>query len=154
MHYLFVGLGLGLGAGLSPGPLMALVITTTLSRGLAAGIRVALAPLVSDIVVITLCVLVVDSLPARATSVLGVTGGLYVIWLGIGAMREVPVSIEAAADDGPGMLRRGVLVNLLSPHAWLFWLTIGSPILLAAWASSALAAVSFLIGFFSLLVGT
>ena len=42
---LALGLSLGLGAGLAPGPLLALVIRSTLQDGGAAGIRVALSPL-------------------------------------------------------------------------------------------------------------
>jgi threonine/homoserine/homoserine lactone efflux protein len=34
----------GLSAGLSPGPLLTLVIAETLKRGIAAGIRIAVAP--------------------------------------------------------------------------------------------------------------
>ena len=42
MRYVLLGLTLGLGSGISPGPLLALVISTTLARGFKAGARVAL----------------------------------------------------------------------------------------------------------------
>lgn len=147
------GLGLGLGAGLAPGPLLALVITTALARGFRAGARVAFSPLVTDALVITVSLLLVRSLPDRAAAALGVVGGLYVVWLGIEALREKPVDVEAPPSDGPDPLRRGALVNLLSPHPWLFWITVGGPLLLAAWASSPAAAVGFLVAFFALLIG-
>lgn len=154
MEFLLAGLGLGLGAGLAPGPLLALVVTTTLSRGFGAGLRVACGPLVSDGLIIALCVLVVRSLPETAVAVLGVAGGLYVVWLGVEALREVDVAIEPVAGEGPDPLRRGVLVNLASPHPWIFWLAVGSPLLVAAWADSPASALGFLVGFFALLVGT
>jgi threonine/homoserine/homoserine lactone efflux protein len=47
-----------------------------------------------------------------------------------------------------------VLVNLLSPHPWLFWIVVGSPILLAAWSDSALYCAAFLVSFFLMLIGT
>ena len=153
MQYLLIGLGLGLGAGLAPGPLQALVVTETLARGFAAGARIALSPLLSDLVVVVVSVLVVRSLPDRAVAVLGGLGGLVVIWLGIEALRDVEVSVEGVARSGGGSLLRGVLVNLLSPYPWLFWLTVGGPLLVAARAESLASAVGFLVGFYLLLVG-
>jgi threonine/homoserine/homoserine lactone efflux protein len=152
VHYLLIGLGLGLGAGLAPGPLLALVVTTSLARGFGAGVRVALSPLVTDSIMIALAVLLVRELPARAGGALGVVGGLYVVWLGVESLRDRSVEIEAT--DGPDPLRRGVLVNLLSPHPWLFWLTVGGPIVVAAWRESPLSGAAFVIGFFATMIGT
>jgi len=170
VQFVLAGLALGLGAGLAPGPLMALVVTTVLASGFRAGVRVAFSPLVTDAVVITVSVLVVGALPDRATAALGVAGGLYVVWLGIEALRERPVAVEdPVVDDavedgaasasgadrrtGPDPLRRGALLNLLSPHPWVFWLAVGGPLLVAAWTESPLAAVGFLLAFYLLLVG-
>ena len=44
--------------------------------------------------------------------------------------------------------------NLLNPHPWLFWLTVGAATLANAVAQSWLAAVTFLCGFYLLLVGS
>lgn len=171
MQFVLAGLALGLGAGLAPGPLMALVVTTVLASGFRAGVRVAFSPLVTDVVVITVSVLVVGALPDRATAAFGVAGGLYVVWLGIEALIERAVAVEdpVVADDrrtgpdplvaddrrtGPDPLRRGALLNLLSPHPWVFWLAVGGPLLVAAWSSSPLAAVGFLLAFYLLLIGS
>jgi threonine/homoserine/homoserine lactone efflux protein len=159
VQFVLTGLALGLGAGLAPGPLMALVVTTVLASGFRAGARVAFSPLLTDVVVITVSVLVVGALPDRATAALGVAGGLYVVWLGIEALRERPVAVEDPVPGsdrrtGPDPLRRGALLNLLSPHPWVFWLSVGGPLLVAAWSSSALAAVGFLLAFYLLLIGS
>ena len=152
MHYLLIGLGLGVGAGLAPGPLLALVVTTSLARGFGAGLRVALSPLVTDSIMIAVSVPLVRELPARAAGALGVVGGLYVVWLGIEALREESMALET--DDGPDPLRRGVLVNLLSPHPWLFWLTVGGSVVVSAWQEAPPAAVGFVVTFFVAMIGT
>jgi threonine/homoserine/homoserine lactone efflux protein len=154
MELLLAGLALGAGAGLAPGPLQALVISVSLSRGFAAGARVAASPLLSDVVVIVVSLLVLRSIPERAVAVLGVVGGLFVVWLGIEALRDAAAEIEAGPRSGTGSLLRGALVNLLSPHPWIFWLTVGGPLLVAAWADSAASALAFLLGFYLLLVGS
>jgi len=152
VHYLLLGIGLGIGAGLAPGPLLALVITTSLARGFGAGLRVAFSPLITDSIMIAVSVLLVRALPSRAAGALGVVGGLYVVWLGIESVRELPVVVET--DDGPDPLRRGALVNLLSPHPWLFWLTVGGSVVVSAWQEAPPAAVGFLVAFFVALIGT
>jgi threonine/homoserine/homoserine lactone efflux protein len=43
---------------------------------------------------------------------------------------------------------------LLSPHPWLFWLTVGAAMLAKAIAQTWLSAVAFLVGFYLLLVGS
>ena len=58
---------LGFGAGISPGPLLTLVLTSTLQRGFGAGLRVALAPLLTDAPIVILAVAVVGSIQAAVT---------------------------------------------------------------------------------------
>src|SRR5687767_2131791 len=123
MESLLLGLTLGLGAGLAPGPLLALVVGATLERGFAAGARVAAAPLVSDAPIVALCVLVLPGLPDEALALLSIAGALFVLWLAVDALRE------PRGDAPPSDLRRAAMVNALSPHPWLFWLTVGGPLL-------------------------
>ena len=154
MQFLLAGLGLGVGAGLAPGPLQALVISVALSRGFGAAARVAASPLLSDVVIIVVSLLVLRSIPDDVVAVLGAVGGLVVLWLGVEAVREVSAEVEAAPVRAGGSVLRGALVNLLSPHPWVFWLTVGGPLLVAAWADSAASAIAFLVGFFLMLVGS
>lgn len=60
---------------------------------------------------------------------------------------------EAQAER-PRSWLKGVLTNLLSPHPWLFWLTVGAATLAKAIAQNWLVAVAFLGGFYLLLVGS
>lgn len=152
MTELLAGLSLGLAAGLSPGPLQALVVTASLQRGFPAGWRVAVAPLLTDAPVIALSVAVLSRLPDGFVTGLGIAGGVAVLVVAARSLRE--------AGDGPdprpvsGDLWRGVAVNLLSPHPWIFWAAVGGPLLLGAWRRSSLLAVAFLGGFYLLLVGS
>jgi threonine/homoserine/homoserine lactone efflux protein len=47
-EFFLSGLSFGLAAGLKPGPLGVIVIQQALSRGLLAGVRASLAPLITD----------------------------------------------------------------------------------------------------------
>lgn len=156
MQPLLVGLGLGFAAGVSPGPLLTLVITTALRRGFRAGLAVALAPLLTDLPIILLSLWVLDRLPAGFLQAVGLLGGLFVIYLGVETWRDIPKARLDAPSAAPVRrdLGRGVLVNLLSPHPWLFWLTVGGPLVLRYADQGLTAAGAFLLGFYALLVGS
>ena len=156
MRELLIGIALGLGAGISPGPLLGLVLTSTLKRGFGAGVRVALAPLLTDAPIVLLSVFVLESLPAPAVRALGVAGGAYVIYLGTQALRGARTAELSTArnDSSRRDILRGALVNALSPHPWLFWLSAGGPLLVNAWGDAPVRGVTFLVSFYGLLVGT
>jgi threonine/homoserine/homoserine lactone efflux protein len=153
-----LGLGLGLSAGISPGPLLTLVVTASLRSGLAGGLRVALAPLITDLPIIALSVLLVGNLPPAALRWVGVAGGLVVIWIGGETIRSarkaiLPGDVGTLADP-QRELWRGVLVNVLNPHPYLFWATVGGPALVSGWRISPWHALAFLVAFYLLLVGS
>lgn len=155
MSDLLLGLSLGAAAGITPGPLFTLVMTTGLRRGFGAGARIALAPLVSDAPVVAVALAAVASLPDAAASWLGRVGGLYLVWLGLQTLREAGEDPKGGSSiDRLRDLRRGVAVNLLSPHPWLFWFSVGAPATVAAWGRSPGRAGAFVAGFYLLLVGS
>jgi threonine/homoserine/homoserine lactone efflux protein len=153
VHALLLGLSLGIGAGVAPGPLLAVVIRSTLEGGFAAGARVACGPLVTDLPIIVLAVVLAASLPEAALAGLGLVGGLFVLWLGTEALRDVPEPVEVAVGGATvaGSIRRGALVNVLNPHPWIFWITVGAPIL---GDGSAAQAALFLAAFYLMLIGS
>jgi threonine/homoserine/homoserine lactone efflux protein len=156
MNELLLGISLGFGAGIAPGPLLALVMTTTLQRGLLAGFRVALSPLVTDAPIILLCILVLNSLPPSFHGIISLIGGLFVIYLGIDGLREArhaTLEIKTTPDSGARDLLRGAMVNALSPHPWIFWMGVGATKVIEAWKQSPANAFAFLFGFFLLLIG-
>jgi threonine/homoserine/homoserine lactone efflux protein len=156
--YLGMGFSMGLGAGVSPGPLLALVVTASLRSGLGGGLRVALSPFITDAPIIALSVLLVNHLPPGALRWVGTVGGLVVIWLGVEILRSARGA--ALLGDAPGTgepqreLWRGVAVNALNPHPYLFWTTVGAPALVGGWRISPWHALAFVLAFYALLVGS
>jgi threonine/homoserine/homoserine lactone efflux protein len=148
------GVVLGLSAGLTPGPLLTLVVAQSVRHGAREGMKVALAPFLTDVPTILLSVLVLRRL-SRLGPVLGVVSlvgtffVLYLAWESFSARR-----VEVTGPDAdPKSLRRGMLVNLFNPNVYVFWLTVGGPIILKAWGQTPLAAVGFLVCLLGCLVG-
>jgi threonine/homoserine/homoserine lactone efflux protein len=155
---LILGATIGLTAGISPGPLLFLTITSALRSGARAGVIVACAPLVSDLVVVTLTLLVLGQLPDVALSVIGVVGGLFMGWLGVRTWVEARTASlsQAREESSPPTwraLRQGAVVNALSPHPWVAWATALGPLTLAAWRDQPAGAVVFVAAFYVMLVG-
>lgn len=148
------GVVLGLSAGFAPGPLSALVISQTLQHGRGEGIKVALAPLLTDLPIIGLSLFVLARLAGfRALlGVITVAGGIYLLHLARENFRITGLAAGSAAA-APQSLLRGTLANVLNPSPYLFWLTVGAPTVVKAWATGAGAAVSFLGGFYACLIG-
>ena len=147
MESLLLGLSLGLGAGLAPGPLLALVVRATLRHGFAAGARLAFAPLLSDAPIVVVAILVLGHLGDTALAALSAAGAVFVAWLAWDALHERAEPTAAPSGD----LRRAVAVNALSPHPWLFWATVGGPLVVEAGGAGGAA---FIAGFYATLVGT
>ena len=152
--FLSAGIVLGLSAGFSPGPLMTLVISQTIRHGVREGFKVAAAPLVTDLPIILAATFLLTRL-ANYHAILGVIsliGGLFVLllaWESIGTS-GVDVSPVVAV---PQSLGRGIIVNLLSPYPYLFWLTVGAPMIVKGWAAGPSRAGMFVAGFMVCLVG-
>lgn len=152
---LATGVFLGLSSGLAPGPLLALVLAQTLRHGPREGCKIALTPLVTDAPIIVVALVLAAKL-AELRPLLGlvsIAGGAFVLYLAWDSFRPARRDAEAPAER-PRSWFKGILTNLLSPHPWLFWLTVGAAILARAIAQSWLVAAAFLFGFYLLLVGS
>ena len=152
--FLVKGMVFGVAAGSSPGPLTTLVFSETLKHSMWAGIKVALAPLITDGPIILLCFYLLtrfSNLPI-VLGIISLAGALYLFYLGIECirLREFTVDVESAKAQS---LLKGVLTNALNPHPYVFWISVGSTTMLKALNVHVLALVLFLFGFYFCLVG-
>ncbi|MCC6489668.1 MAG: LysE family translocator [Candidatus Hydrogenedentes bacterium] len=146
----------GVTAGLSPGPLLALVITQTVRYGPREGARVAFAPLITDVPIVLAALFTLDS--ARQYGIvfdlISLGGGAYVLYLAWETVRSAGVDVQIADDTPPHSLRRGVLVNALSPHPYLFWVTAGAFMFATAAKAGLIVGVMVIVVFEAGLVGS
>lgn len=153
--YLISGVVFGFTAGISPGPLLALVIGETLKHNKAGGIKVAVAPLLTDLPIVVVSLFVLSRL-SDYSAVLGIisfAGALFIAYLGYETITAKGRDLNAGAER-PLSLSRGIATNALSPHPYLFWLTVGAPITIKAYSSGITAAVFFIAAFYIFLVGS
>jgi len=153
--FLVSGVVFGLSAGLSPGPLMALVISETMKYGIKEGIKVAVAPLLTDVPIVAASLLVLSHLSdmKAVLGVLSLAGSAFLVYLAWGSITFKGARIDDAPVE-PRSIRKGVVANLLNPNPYLFWLSVGAPTVVRASERSAAAASLFVVGFYFLLVGS
>jgi threonine/homoserine/homoserine lactone efflux protein len=163
--FILPGLSFGLAAGISPGPLLTLVIGETLKGGWRRGIRIALAPILSDGPIVLVAALLVGA-ASNLNFFLGtisLAGGLFLLYIGyeslktkrgidIQAIRNAPSAEIKSANRGA--LLRGIITNYLNPAPYVFHFTISAPIVARSFAAGQFSfGLIFLLAFFSTIVG-
>jgi len=154
-YYLTFGLALGLAAGFSPGPLLTLVLSETLKHGLSSGIKVALAPIITDAPIVLITFLIATQL-SDVNNILGIIsliGGCYVLYMAYESTQQENQKSNPI-NTKPKSLLKGVITNALSPHPYLFWLSVGAPTVAQSMNVNAIAPILFIGGFYLLLIGS
>ena len=164
MPFIVAGLIYGGTAGVSPGPLLALLIRDTLRIDFRAGARVALAPLFTDLPIVAGTILIVSRVSevSLIPGILALSGAIFLLYLGYETVRssvtvgEAPGSGESDSPllEGRKSMRRGIVVNLLSPHPYMFWLLVGAPTTIRAYGQGVGRSIAFVAGFYVALVGS
>jgi len=155
IELLIAGISLGLYAGLSPGPPLVLVISQTLKHGYKEGVKVAFAPLITDLPIILISILFLSFILGYSSilGIISIIGGFYLGYLAYESFKTKGLKEEFESEE-PKSLLKGVTVNFLNPSPYLFWITVGGPIIITAYMENALSPWLFILGFYVFLVGS
>ncbi len=157
ISHVIVSIGLGFAAGIQPGPFQAFLVSRALQDGWRHALPAAFAPLLSDVLPVTLSLALLTSLPRGLDSILSMVGGAFVLFLAYGAYR----SFRSYSFNSTTLLYsrrrnffKAVTVNLLNPNPYLFWSLVMGPLVLAAWTESSSAGVAMVGVFYGSIVAT
>jgi len=129
------------------------VIAVMIDRGWRHALRVAMALPLVDLPIVALSVLLLRSVPARILAVLQVIGGVFLLYLGISMLlRCLQASAEHDRQEPTAATRdflTGVMTELTNPSPYIFWATVGGPLVVSALRVSWSAAMGFVIVFFA-----
>ena len=155
--YVVQGLGYGFAGAAQPGPFQTYVISQALKVGWRRALPAALAPLISDGLIILLVLLVLNRVPPSMERILHVASGLFLAYLAWRAFRNwrarhslVPV-VEQSSDR---TVLNAVIMNLISPGPYIYWSLVAGPTLLAGWRTAPANGIVFLLAFYGALIGS
>jgi len=152
--FLVAGSIFGLAGGFSPGPTTTVVVSQTLRFGVIDGIKVAIAPALTDAPIILVALLLVGQLAGFAPmlGIISLLGAAFLLYLALESWRVRGIELDDTQDE-PRSISKGFMANLLNPHPYLFWFVIGAPKLIEAAEISWMTAVAFIVGLYVCLIG-
>ncbi len=154
-EYLSAGTLLGLASGFAPGPLLVLVVAETLRHDVRAGIKVAIAPLITDVPIIVVSLLILNRLAHFKTILGGISllGGLFILYLGYESIKTKGLEFNLPPTIS-NSFKKGVITNALNPHPYIFYVTVGAPLIFKAIKQNFALAFLFIGSFLIFLVGS
>jgi len=155
LAFLLQGIGYGFSAAVQPGPFQTYLISQTLLKGWRRTLIAALAPLLSDGLIILTVLLILTRVPPAFRLALQLAGGAFILYLAWGAFRtwrRFDMGAPPAPAAGQQSLLRAALMNLLNPNPWIFWSLVTGPILIRAWGEAPGKGAAFLAGFYGAMI--
>ncbi|MCK4303164.1 MAG: LysE family transporter [Candidatus Eisenbacteria sp.] len=155
--YLIQGVGLGFAGAAQPGPFQTYIISQALKNGWQRTLPSALAPLISDGLIILIVLLVLSQVPDGLQRGLHIASGLFITYLSVSAFlrwRHFDKRALPARESSPQSLLKAIVMNLISPGPYVYWSLVAGPTLLSGWRAAPINGIAFLFGFYATLVTT
>lgn len=125
----------GYSGAMMPGPVTILVISQSARQGLIASPLLSLGHIGIELATVVALLAGLSKLlrRSRAAGIIGLVGGLVLLWMGLDILRSVlsgglSLSLTAGPVGGMGSLRlvgSGVVASLANPYWVLWWATVG-----------------------------
>jgi len=153
----FSALILGLSGAMMPGPLLTATINETYHRGISAGPRLILGHSLLELLLVIGLIMGLGNflILAGVKAVIAFVGGLFLLWMGWGILRDAgfsKVKLEFAATGSTQSIPlelTGILVSLSNPYWTIWWATIGLGYITVAYNQGIGALITFYLGHIS-----
>lgn len=150
----------GLSGALMPGPVLAVTISAVAQIGFIASVLIILGHSILELLmVLSLALGLKNFLRNRyVTSVIGVVGGIVMLWFSYGMLKEAYLGISAPQTMASNhqynfthisLIGKGILTSLSNPYWLIWWATIGATYMLVSLEKSVIGISTFYIGHIS-----
>jgi len=139
---------IGLTGALAPGPTLVATVNSSLKSGWTAGPKVALGHALVELFVFLLIVLGLAAAAQQYSHFIAVLGGLALIAFGLLTVKgSKKASLTASASNtAQNPYLAGVLTSAANPYFWIWWLSIGSAMVIDGLRGGLILASLFMIG--------
>jgi len=151
IQMLILGFVIGLTGALAPGPTLVATINASIGGNWTTGLKVSLGHLIVELVLVILILFGLAAVALPYTSAIAGIGGIALIVFGgltIADSRKATMSnIPVQSFTNPYMA--GLVTSAANPYFWIWWLSIGSAMVLAGLQGGVLLVGIFMIGHWS-----
>ncbi|MDO9549631.1 MAG: LysE family transporter [Methanoregula sp.] len=143
-----LGLVIGLTGALAPGPTLVATINASIAGDWKIGPKVTVGHMIAESVIFLLIVLGLASLALPYTAAIAAIGGIALIVFGaltIAGCRGATLSGPVTGTVSNPYVA-GLVTSAANPYFWIWWLTIGSAMVIAGLSGGILLAAVFMVG--------
>ena len=145
---LAMAFAIGLTGALAPGPTLVATVNSSLKSGWTAGPKVALGHALVELFIFLLIVLGLAEAAQQYSHFIALLGGLALIAFGLLTVKgSKKASLTASASNtAQNPYLAGVLTSAANPYFWIWWLSIGSAMVIDGLRGGLILASLFMIG--------
>lgn len=143
-----LGFLIGLTGALAPGPTLVATINASLAGNWTAGLKVSLGHIIIETGIFFLIILGLASISTPYTTAIAVIGGIALIVFGamtLSGSRTATLSAAPPVAVASPCLA-GFLTSAANPYFWIWWLSVGSALLISSLEGGLILAVAFMAG--------
>lgn len=139
---------IGLTGALAPGPTLIATIQTSIKGGWSMGPKVTLGHIIIESIVFILIFLGISATAMKFSRIIAAIGGTALIVFGLLTIRESSRlrinRLKQSPTDNPYIA--GFITGVTNPYFWIWWLSIGSVLLVSALQGGIALAITFILG--------
>jgi threonine/homoserine/homoserine lactone efflux protein len=146
---LVLGFLIGLTGALAPGPTLVAAINASVKGGWTAGPKVTFGHMAVETLVIVLVVAGLSVVLTGYSSWIAAAGGIALVAFGVLTLRgarDATIGVAADARDDAAPVIAGLVTSISNPYFWIWWLTVGSALLIGAMQGGPVVMLAFIAG--------
>ena len=144
----FLGFVIGLTGALAPGPTLVATIHASINGDWMTGLKVSLGHAIVELFIVILILLGLATIALPYTSVIAGVGGIALIVFGALTIMGSRQATMSASPDQPvsNPYMAGLVTSAANPYFWIWWLSVGSAMVIAGLEGGLVLAGAFMIG--------
>ena len=148
LSMLVLGFVIGLTGALAPGPTLVATIQASLTGNWATGLKISLGHMVVEAVIFLLIVLGLTTVARPYAALIAAVGGIALVVFGVMTIAgSRSASLETTPDGAvTNPYLAGLLTSAANPYFWIWWLSVGSAMVIAGLSGGLVLAAVFMIG--------
>jgi threonine/homoserine/homoserine lactone efflux protein len=148
---LILGFVIGLTGALAPGPTLVATINASIAGNWASGLKISLGHVIVELFLVILILFGLSAVALPHTSAIAAVGGIALILFGgltLSGSRTATLS-TCALQPVCNPYSAGLITSAANPYFWIWWLSIGSSMVIAGLEGGLVFVVIFMVGHWS-----